>query len=365
MAIDRYRMLKALLRETSLLTGGEFFCRATKSLSRLFDASFVFIAHLKDRAVGEMDVLGACNKSKLLERWSFRLPGTPCSLLYATNVDPEWKTSRIGGPVCVNDNVSVLFESTRGTRYQAFIGIPLHDAEQALIGHIALFFERPLAPEEGEQLVELAELFSFKVQAELNRSFSEQQTKAALQELRLANERLVEEAITDHLTGLYNRRYFSRRMQEAFGRFKRNRGSCALLVLDVDHFKDFNDTFGHDAGDHALRHVAALLRANCRTDVELLFRIGGEEFAILCQGRLSGPTLLRYGDRINQAFRTQPPQNAGDGPLTISIGAAFPAATDTTWEDLYKRADMALYAAKSEGRDRTVIAPVPATVASR
>lgn len=363
MEIDRYQLLKALLRDTSLLSGSEFFFGATQALSRLFNASFVFVAHLKDPATGEMDVLGSCRDNETLDRWSFLLPGTPCSLLYADDVDPAWKASRAGGAVRLNKDVARLFESTRSTPYEAFVGVPLRDASHALIGHMAIFFERALPPEESEQIVELAELFSYKVQAELNRSFSEQQAKAALLKLQRANEQLLEETVTDHLTQLYNRRYFSRRMQEAFGRFKRNRASCALLVIDVDHFKQFNDNFGHAAGDRALRHVAQVLRANCRSNVELLFRVGGEEFAVLCQGRLSSQTLQRYGDRINQAFRASPPSDGAAGALTVSIGGAVPVVEDEIWEDLYKRADSALYAAKNEGRDRTVIAAHAAILA--
>jgi diguanylate cyclase (GGDEF)-like protein len=127
-------------------------------------------------------------------------------------------------------------------------------------------------------------------------------------------------------------------------------------LLDVDHFKQFNDNFGHDAGDRALRHVAEILRTNCRGDVELLFRVGGEEFAILCQGRLSSHTLHSFGERINQAFRASPPSGVAAKALTVSIGGAIPIGADETWEGLYKRADSALYAAKNKGRDRTVIA---------
>ncbi len=355
MGIDSFRILKELLRETSLLTGSVFFQTATQILARQLKADFVFIAYVKEAGHGEMEVLGSWKGGKALGSWTFQLPGTPCELIYADQ-GVNWSEIQVGGAVCVNESLRNRFESARDTNYEAFIGVPMRDSNKQLIGHIALFFEKPwLNPAHQERIVELVELFSYKVQSELNRHFLEQERSSTLRELEKANQNLERETITDPLTGLYNRRYFARSMQEAYSRFNSHDSRYALLVLDVDHFKSINDEYGHDIGDKVLRRVSSVMLANCREDVELLFRIGGEEFAILSQGKHVPLTLQGFAERINQTFRSTPMEEISNRVLTLSIGGAFPIAEDRSWDSLYKRADSALYRAKEAGRDRNVI----------
>lgn len=356
MKYDTYGILKELLRATAPLTGAAFFDAANALTCRLLEADFAFIAHQPDAASTKIEVLASHRHDKDLGRWSFDLPGTPCSLLYGQGQPVDWADFHIGGAVSINQDVYRRFESTRNTQYQTFIGIPLRDTDQRMIGHMALFFENPVLDHAKRmQIVELAELFSIKVQAELIRTLSERMREHTLKALSEINQRLVSETTTDHLTDLHNRRYFAQRMREAFGRFRRTGVGYALVILDVDHFKLINDRFGHDAGDMALQHVARVLEANCRANIELLFRIGGEEFAILCQGELTPQSLEQFGHRLNQAFRSSPIQSVGGLSLTVSAGGAFPLREDTSWSDLLKRADAAMYVAKRSGRDRTFI----------
>lgn len=354
--LERYGILKELLRDTALLTGDPFFRTATRGFTRLLGADFAFIARLRDAARGEMEVLASCREGEEQADWRFTLPGTPCSVLYADGDRADWVKRTVGGSVCISESVFRRFDSVRDTSFEAFIGIPLHDADRVLIGHVALFFERRwAATAEREAVVELAELFSFRVQAELNRSLLEEQREHAVRELERTNRLLLDETITDHLTRLHNRRHFVQRMQEAFAQFRRGQCRFVLLVLDLDHFKEINDGYGHETGDEVLRVLAQALRANCRAEAEPIFRIGGEEFVILCFGALSDPNLQRFGERINAAVRAMRLDAAPALRLSVSVGVARPGADDASWADVYRRADAAMYRAKQAGRDRTVL----------
>lgn len=181
--------------------------------------------------------------------------------------------------------------------------------------------------------------------------------KLAEEALEEANARLLTESITDQLTGLYNRRYFNQRSQEAFSRFKRNGQRYGLIVLDIDFFKQINDHFGHDAGDEVLRIIGELLTRNVRADIEVATRIGGEEFAILCHGEITLPVLAELAERLRQGIATRVVEVGSNHiGLSASFGVAICDEQDIAWDSIYKRADNALYAAKNGGRDRVVAA---------
>jgi diguanylate cyclase (GGDEF)-like protein len=264
---------------------------------------------------------------------------------------------RLGSTVAIAEDVCRRFASTQDTTYEAFIGVPLWNSDQKMIGHVALFFERGLTDgDERRFMLELVELFSYKLQAELNRMLLEQTRENILEELEKANERLALDTITDSLTQLYNRRYFNQRMQQAFARFKRSGEHYALVLLDLDYFKNLNDAHGHDVGDAVLRKVAEVFSENTRAEVEVVFRIGGEEFAILCHGPIHAEALRDLGNRINRSVRNLDfTANQREIPITVSIGGALPKADDLSWDANYVRTDVALYTAKSEGRNRTVV----------
>jgi diguanylate cyclase (GGDEF)-like protein len=167
---------------------------------------------------------------------------------------------------------------------------------------------------------------------------------ARLREGRRELERL---SITDHLTGLYNRRYLMETLANEVRRSHRLKHPCALLMADVDHFKEFNDHYGHLAGDAALARVATILREATR-DVDCAARYGGEEFVVLLpETEADGAAETAQRIRARLADDT-----LVGGKLTLSFGLAqFPADADTP-EALLAVADAALYQAKREGRDR-------------
>lgn len=155
------------------------------------------------------------------------------------------------------------------------------------------------------------------------------------------------DASTDALTGVANRRAFDAALAQAF------RGGApvaALLMLDLDRFKSFNDSFGHPAGDEVLRQTGSLLRAEVRPQ-DLVARYGGEEFAILLPGT-DAAGAERVAQRVLDAFRTHA---WALRPVTVSIGAAVAAPGDAA-QSLLQRADGALYRSKQDGRDRHTFA---------
>ncbi len=160
----------------------------------------------------------------------------------------------------------------------------------------------------------------------------------------------VSEARTDTLTGLKNRRSFNEELERLLAQRKRQGTLFSVVMIDVDHFKKFNDTHGHLAGDLVLRSVANVIRETLR-DMDMAFRYGGEEFVAICPGSRLHEGLIA-AERVRNAIATKLVA-LKDGPVqvTASMGAAEIHA-DESGELLLQRADDALYAAKDAGRNR-------------
>jgi diguanylate cyclase (GGDEF)-like protein len=156
-------------------------------------------------------------------------------------------------------------------------------------------------------------------------------------------------AMTDALTGLGNRRHFDAMLAKEWLRAQRVRGPLALLMIDADHFKAFNDAFGHQAGDTALVEIAGCIAGQAQRASDCAARYGGEEFALVLPG-LSLAEAIELGERI----RLHVEALDSGAAVTVSIGAAslVPTATRAT-SDLVSHADMALYSAKAQGRNQT------------
>ena len=162
-------------------------------------------------------------------------------------------------------------------------------------------------------------------------------------------------AVTDELTGLYNRRYFDRHLALMLEKAREQERDMALMLIDMDFFKEVNDTHGHDIGDAVLREFALRLRRNIR-GVDLACRFGGEEFVVLMPD-----TDYRQAQNVAERVRTAVAERGFDtGPssraltVTVSVGVALNESEHDTPEMILKRADVALYRAKREGRNRVV-----------
>jgi diguanylate cyclase (GGDEF)-like protein len=174
---------------------------------------------------------------------------------------------------------------------------------------------------------------------------------------RMLVERISGEARVDELTGLLNRRGFDERARTELAWAQRERTSLAVVCFDLDFFKSVNDEFGHEMGDLVLARLAECFRREAR-QIDVVARMGGEEFVALLPG--AGLDAARgFAERVRLALHGSAP--AGAPRVTVSAGAASAVAPERV-EQLLKAADMALYAAKAQGRDRTVL-DRPATVA--
>jgi two-component system, cell cycle response regulator len=171
--------------------------------------------------------------------------------------------------------------------------------------------------------------------------------------LRMRLEQSVEMAILDPLTALHNRRYMTSHLTTLFDEASQRGRPLSLLLLDIDHFKSVNDSYGHDAGDSVLREFAIRVRRNIR-GIDLACRLGAEEFVVVDTDLAKA---YHVGERLRQCIAAAPfyaGETIGTLPVTASIGVASLEFADHTPELILKRADQALYWAKRDGRNRVV-----------
>jgi diguanylate cyclase (GGDEF)-like protein len=175
---------------------------------------------------------------------------------------------------------------------------------------------------------------------------------------------LEQESITDELTGVYNRRYLQRRLQEAFEAARRYGQPLTILLLDIDHFKRINDEHGHAVGDLALRHLGELCLGTVRAS-DVVARYGGEELLVIAPHTTAAQGAA-LAERLRQKVESTPLLVHTDGRprrelrFTLSIGVASLAADDRSCGALFERADRALYRAKASGRNRVCTEVAPA-----
>lgn len=176
----------------------------------------------------------------------------------------------------------------------------------------------------------------------------------------ISDKKIIEElAITDPMTGLYNRRFYIKTINEEMNRIKRHASSLALLMIDVDNFKLYNDTYGHQAGDDVLAQVSDIFKFYTSRSGEYAFRLGGEEFGIIISG-MNRDEYIDFANRIRHAIemlKIVHEKNNAAPYVTISIGIAlYYSNSKDKCEDLYREADKQLYRAKEDGRNQVVIA---------
>jgi diguanylate cyclase (GGDEF)-like protein len=196
------------------------------------------------------------------------------------------------------------------------------------------------------------------------RRFSERQRELEgmvnerTRQLAAANQELERLARSDALTGLLNRRGFEERVAAAWSRYAEGGHGLALVALDVDHFKAYNDHYGHAEGDACLRAVGHCLAAETRASEGIAARIGGEEFVVLIPGA-DTESARRWAEELRAGVEARALPHAGNpgaGVVTISLGVALAGPGDAGWEAALARADSALYEAKRGGRNRVAMA---------
>ncbi len=177
--------------------------------------------------------------------------------------------------------------------------------------------------------------------------------KEEISNARKRAKQLEKELVLDSLTGIYNRRTYSKRIEEELQRYHRYGQSFSILLFDVDHFKQINDNYGHSAGDKCLKGIIDLIKPVLRKS-DLLYRFGGEEFIIIFPATsISGAA--RIAEKIRRIVeKTEFIHKNKKIKVTISIGATAVKPFDTSPEIIFNRIDKAMYKAKQDGRNRTV-----------
>lgn len=179
--------------------------------------------------------------------------------------------------------------------------------------------------------------------------------EVAYKDLSLANRRLDAMATTDELTGLQNRRSAMTAIERRWHELARAGGTMSFVMMDIDHFKQFNDTWGHAVGDDVLKEVARVLSENSRA-TEDVFRLGGEEFLLFCHNSTAADAAVA-AERVRLAIEATEVAH-GEKPLkvTISLGVADRQPWMSGYHELFIAADEALYAAKDAGRNQVMLA---------
>jgi len=254
------------------------------------------------------------------------------------------------GQVHCNSNAahSLVCTHLAPAKAAASICVPLM-AQGETLGVFSLLFPAPVSPESQRELPDSTVRLAVAVA---------EQTALSLANLRL-RETLRNQSIRDPLTGLFNRRYLEHSLDRELRRATRSKRPLALLMLDLDHFKRFNDTFGHDAGDTLLRELANFLLSQIRGE-DIACRFGGEEFALILPEASLDSAHQRAEHLRNTIHKLQVHhRKQALGSVTLSIGVAVFPTHGKTADDLIRAADQALYRAKHEGRDRVVLAGTP------
>ena len=209
---------------------------------------------------------------------------------------------------------------------------------------------------------ELAEQARLRLALTNANSELEQKVQQRTAELETLNQRLAQLSITDGLTGLANRRHFDEAFETEWQRALRQGTPLAVLMLDVDHFKRYNDHYGHVAGDDCLRAVAGILKAAVRRAGELPARYGGEEFVVLLPGATEANALAEAENIRSGLELLSLPHTTSDVAqvVTVSVGVAlFQPQRGQNPYSLIQAADAALYEAKHGGRNRVVLSSPP------
>jgi diguanylate cyclase (GGDEF)-like protein len=226
---------------------------------------------------------------------------------------------------------------------------------------------RPVARKLQRQMTDLERLnvqlnrciTETNTQLEVARSALDQEIKKRLlaeQELTQANLRLRDQAVRDGLTGLYNRRYLEESLDREESRAKRSGQPLGLMLIDIDHFKRFNDTLGHAAGDAVLSAIGEYLISAARGE-DIVARYGGDEF-VLVMGQASQGTLQERAEKLRHGVQELEIEYDGSrvGPVTLSMGIAIYPHHGESAQAALRVADAALYRAKQAGRNRVVLA---------
>lgn len=309
---------------------------------------------------------------------------TPIALISLVDEHRQWFKSRVGieatqtsreiafcaHAICTPEHAFIVPDATLDERFadnplvtstpniRFYAGEPLVTFDNHALGTLCVMDNTPreLTPEQKDSLAALSRLVV--TQLELRRHAAElhalserqahtlEQLKLYQQQLEEANARLEERSLTDKLTGVANRAGFDQRLHEEIERCRRYGSQLSLLMLDMDHFKNYNDAHGHLAGDEALAAAARTMQEVCRP-VDVIARYGGEEFTVILPAT-DRDGAVQTAERLRKAIAATP---LSAGSITVSIGISTLDSAGKPPRQLIHEADKALYEAKGAGRN--------------
>lgn len=241
--------------------------------------------------------------------------------------------SRLGSLYCLFFFLGMLFLEIFGSYFPAYTDYPTNLTLRILPSYLTVY------------------VFSFVL--ERARSNAQNRYNNIINDLFIAQKKLKNMARTDALTDLNNRIYFDQHLEHIIFQTDRYSGSMALIMIDIDHFKKYNDTYGHPEGDMALRVFAKILKSRLRRKADMAFRYGGEEFTILLS-KTNKRTAIDFAKGVIEDLKNEaiPHSSSPKKILTASFGIAFyPSPLIKTHKELLIYADKALYKAKNSGRN--------------
>ncbi|SDW63493.1 diguanylate cyclase (GGDEF) domain-containing protein [Ruegeria halocynthiae] len=332
-----------LAREVRLLGELNEWLQSSRSLDELFDMVSRFMTHILPEAEGSVYVYS--NSRDVLDGCASWNEGS-----HKAHIHPEgcWglrrgRTYEFGASEI--DFICEHAEPHDGRPYFCF-PILAHGETVGLL-HLRAHDGREEAFHDSKKLAQLCA----------------EQVSMAIANVRMRDQ-LHDQSVRDPLTGLFNRRHMTETLRKSINRSQQNGSPISLIAVDVDHFKKFNDTHGHDAGDMVLRAVGSALEQGCDRD-EIACRIGGEEFMLILPDNTPDDAMTR-AEQVRQAVEGISVRYGEKSlpRITISVGVAHYPAHGVMPQDLMRSADDALYAAKDKGRNQVQVANFGAISAS-
>lgn len=319
------RLIHNIARGVSAKVGADFLDSLANFLTEELEMDFALVG-IVQQETGRVETLAFSCRGNTGEPFSYDLKGTPCEQVLKRGV------------LVFQQGVASQFPDDadlRNLSIESYCGAPLTDSHGEPVGVLCVFHRKPIT--RVKLVKDIITIFASRAGAELE---------------RLKNELFVRQlAFHDPLTGLANRRLFEDRLEQAIASSRRYGMKFALLTLDLDHFKEINDTLGHEAGDRVLVETGRRISACCKRDLDTISRKGGDEFCILVTGCNDQQQLEVVIARLLEEIARPIMFNGQAIELTASIGVSlFPDAGDDA-KQLEIASDRAMYAAKKAGRN--------------
>lgn len=324
-----YEALKSILEITSYHTGDEFIAHTAIEIKKLFHADLVYITKAVDfNPTTKVQVIYSTNEKipKFID-----LDGIPGKFVFDNKI------------IKIKEHVKYNFLDLLDDKFESFYGIPIINVENHCIGHIAIYSKE--IRDLPDELDDIALIYSRKIERETRRLELEYENSKIRQQLE-------ELTITDTLTNLYNRRYFSKVCSNVFEQVKRDSVQAILAYIDIDNFKTINDIYGHEGGDFVLKNFADVLLDESRRGTDYVFRLGGEEFCLISINTpidLSLEHLQRVMSVTSNKFK-----DTKFGNVTLSIGLVEFNKDFKSYEEILSLADKKMYEAKKSGKNSIV-----------